>query len=60
MNVKFGIKNLCKKVGFKLGVNKAKRKSQILKELIDNPEGVKLEAYIEGDEIIVKIKKKES
>ena len=37
-----------------------KRKSTILKEIIDNPENIKIEATIEGDEIIMKIKKKES
>lgn len=52
------IKNRFKNLMIKIGVNKAKRKSSILKEVIDNPENVKLEAYIEGDEIVVKIKRK--
>lgn len=41
-----------------LGIKK--RKPSLLKELMDNPEEFKLEGFIEGEEIIVKIKKKES
>ena len=55
MSIKNGFKNMLIKVGIK----KVKRKSSILKELLDNPENVKLEAYIENDELIVKIRKKE-
>lgn len=36
-----------------------KKKPSIIKEAIDNPEYFKLEAFIEGEEIIVKIKRKE-
>lgn len=58
------IKNCFDKIKAKIGVfgvkQIARRKSKILKEVIDNPENFKLEAYIEGEEIIVKIKKKES
>ena len=36
---------------------KEERKPSLLKEVVDNPEKFKLEAFIEGDEIIVKIKK---
>ena len=43
----------------KIGFAKPKRKSTILKDLMDNPESVKLEAYIEGEEIIVRVKKKD-
>lgn len=35
-----------------------KMKSKILKEVIDNPENIKIEASLEGEEIIVKVKKK--
>ena len=58
-----GIKGCFDKIKTKIGIFGAKqvarRKSKILKEAIDNPENFKLEAYIEGEEIIVKIKKKE-
>lgn len=43
-----------------LGIKKTKHKESILKKLMDNPEEFKLEGFIEGEEIIVKIKKKES
>lgn len=43
----------------KIGIKRAKKKSSILKELIDNPENVKLEVYIEGEELILKVKRKE-
>lgn len=38
---------------------KKEKKTSIIKEVIDNPEYFKLEAFIEGEEIIVKIKRKE-
>lgn len=44
----------------KILISGIKRKSTILKEVIDNPENVKIEAFIESGEITVKIKKKES
>lgn len=44
----------------KVGLNTLKRNSPIVKEVVDNPENVKLELYIEGDEIILKLKKKGS
>lgn len=54
-----GFKKWFNELMIRIGINKTKRKSPILKELIDNPENVKLEAYLEGDELIVKIKRKE-
>lgn len=42
----------------KMIISVIKRKSTILKEVIDNPNNIKIEADIEGEEIIVKIKKK--
>lgn len=54
MSIKSWFTNLV----IKKGVKKAKKKSSILKEVFDDPEGIKLEAYIENEEIIVKIKKK--
>ena len=53
------IKSWFKKLTMKLGVKRIKRKSSILKAILDDPELIKLEAYIEDDEIIVKIKKRE-
>lgn len=44
----------------KTGLNRLKKRSPIVKEVVDNPENLKLELYIEGDEIVVKIKKKGS
>lgn len=43
----------------KIGKVKTEQKPSLLKEVIDTPEQFKLEAFIEGDEIIVKIKKRE-
>lgn len=54
-----GIKAWFTELMVKFGIGKAKHNSTILKDLIDNPESVKLEAYIEGEEIIVKIRKKD-
>lgn len=53
------IKRWFKNLMLEIGILKMKRKSTILKAVLDNPENVKLEAYIEDDEIIVKIKKRE-
>lgn len=44
----------------KIGLSTLKRNSPIVKEVVDHPENVKLELYIEGDEIILKLKKRES
>ena len=53
------IKGYFKRLMVKAGIKKAKKKSSILKDLLDNPENIKLEAYIEDEEIVVKIKKRE-
>ena len=37
-----------------------KKEPSILKQLIDNPENFKMEVYTEGEEIIIKLKRKES
>lgn len=34
------------------------RKPSMVKDILDNPEDYKLEAYIEGGEVIVKIRKR--
>ena len=39
--------------------NKETEKPSLLKDVIENPESFKLEAFIENDEIVVKIRKKE-
>ena len=38
---------------------KEKKKSTLLKEVIDNPEAFKLEAFIENEEIVIKVKRKD-
>lgn len=43
----------------KMGMAAIKRRVPVLKELLETPENLKLEAYIENDEIVVKLKKKE-
>lgn len=43
----------------KIGVKKVKKESNILKEALDNPEKMILTAWIEDDEIVIKIKKKQ-
>ena len=39
--------------------NKEKKKPTLLKEVIDNPEAFKLEAFIENEEIVIKVKRKD-
>jgi methyltransferase-like protein len=39
---------------------KSEQKPSLLKDVIENPESFKLEAFIENDEIIVKVKRRES
>lgn len=50
--------------GFKIAKledkKKEEKKEPLLKNVINNPEEFKLEAYVENDEIIVKIKRRES
>lgn len=43
----------------KVTFKKKKKKPSLIKEVMDSPEFFKLEAFIEGEEIIVKIKRKE-
>ena len=52
------IKNWFKNLISKIGLATIKRRCPILKEVFDHPENVKLEAYVENDEIIIKVKKK--
>lgn len=44
--------------GMKWGVKKEKKPS-FIKQMLDNPEEFKLEAYLENDEMIIKIKRRE-
>ena len=43
----------------KIGIKRKPKKRSILADAINNPENFKLEAFIEGEEIILKIKRKE-
>ena len=52
------IKRWISKLITRAGVSAIKRKSPILKEVFDNPENLELVAYVENDEIVVRIKKK--
>lgn len=38
---------------------KEKKKPTLLKEVMDNPEEFKLEAFIENEEIVIKVKRKD-
>ena len=53
------IKQIFEKMTMKIGVSIAKRVSPVIKEAIDNPENLKFEGCIEGDEILIRIKVKE-
>ena len=44
---------------FKIKKRKKKQKPSTIKDLIDNPDQYKLEMFVENNEIIVKIKKRE-
>lgn len=38
---------------------KDKKKPTLLKEVMDNPEAFKIEAFIENEEIVIKVKRKD-
>ena len=59
MKLKAKIENCTKELMMKLGLSIVKQMSPVIREAIDNPENLKFEGYIKGDEIIVKIKIKE-
>ena len=42
----------------RLGISRAKKRSEVLKKLIDDPENFKIEAYIEDDELIIRVREK--
>ena len=47
------------KVLSKISIKKKEKKVSLIREVADKPELFKLEAFIENDEIIIKIKRKE-
>lgn len=51
-----GIKKCIEKLSVKVGLTIAKRMSPVLKDAIENPENLKFEGYIDGDEIVIRIK----
>lgn len=54
------VKDLLSDGTIKIGMKKKEKKPFIIKQMIQNPEDYKMEAYIEGEEIIVKFKRKET
>ena len=54
-----GIKKCFEKLTTKVCLVIAKRMSPVIKEALENPENLKFEGYIRGDEFIIKIKVKE-
>ena len=51
-----GVKKCIEKLSVKVGLAIAKRMSPVIKDAIDNPENLKFEGYISGDEVVIKIK----
>lgn len=52
--------SILNKILSKVAIKKMSKKSSLIKDVMDKPEEFKLEAFIENEEIIVKIKRKES
>lgn len=52
--------DILNKILSKVTIKRMTKKPSLIKEVMDKPEEFKLEAFIENDEIIVKIKRKES
>lgn len=52
--------DILKSILSKVTIKRMTKKPSLIKEVMDKPEEFKLEAFIENDEIIVKIKRKES
>lgn len=52
--------SMLNKVLSRISIKREDKKPSMIKEVMDTPELFKLEAFIENDEIIVKIKRKES
>ena len=51
--------NLITKFISKVTFKKKKKKPSLLKEVMDSPECFRLEAFVEDEEIVIKIKRKE-
>ena len=51
-----GIKKCIEELSVKVGLAIVKRMSPILRDAIENPENLKFEGYINGDEVVIKIK----
>ena len=54
------VTKIISRMTFKSNKKKSEKKPSLIKEVMDSPECFKLEAFIEGDEFIVKIKRKEN
>lgn len=54
-----GIKKYFENITAKIGLAIVRRMSPVLREAIDNPENLKFEGYIDGDEFVIKVKIKE-
>lgn len=52
--------SILNKVLSKVTLKHKKKKPNLIKNVIDKPEEFKLEAFIENEEIIIKIKRRES
>ena len=52
--------NILNKILSMIAIKKIEKKPSMIKEAMDKPEEFILEAFIENDEIIVKIKRKDS
>ena len=53
------IKSAIDKLTASIAIPAKKRKPSLIKEVIDKPENFKLEAYIEGEEVVMRIKRKD-
>lgn len=51
--------DILKTILSKMTIKRMTKKPSLIKDVMDKPEEFKLEAFIENDEIIVKIKRKE-
>lgn len=52
--------SILNKVLLKVTLNHKDKKPNLIKDVMDKPEEFKLEAFIENDEVIIKIKRRES
>lgn len=52
--------DILNKILSKVAIKRMTKKPSLIKEVMDKPEEFKLEAFIENDEIVVKIKRRGS